>query len=87
MEAGITPEMERALLEAARRENEFWDRHGLPQEKETRLTGQASDAHRSWVQAVEKEYDSTKSDSRAMLDTPIARKAFILGFNYGRKQK
>jgi len=73
--------MEQTLLEAVKREDEFFDRHQCSNEKEARLTGQASPAHQAWVRAVEREYILMGKEVRVHLDTPIARKVFILGFN------
>lgn len=74
----ITPEMMKSLEEAKARECEFWERHGVSDEGHR--TGQATPAHRAWVKAVEHEYRLMGKEVRVHLDTPIARKAFILGY-------
>lgn len=66
------------LLESMKREQEFWDRHDISSEGDK--SGKASPAHRAWVKAVELEYELMGRDSRVHLDTPLARKAFILGY-------
>ncbi len=81
----ITEEMGKALLEGMKKEEDFFRRHGIPHE--VNRSAQATDAHRAWVKAVEHEYRTTPAvDGRVMLDTPIARKAFIVGFNRGKPQ-
>lgn len=80
----ITPEMERALVQAMADQTAFWKRHGIESEDDTRTTGIATPAHRAWVSAVEREYGLMGKEKRVHLDTPIARKAFILGFRMAK---
>jgi hypothetical protein len=77
----ITPELMRALAESKKREEEFWTRHGISDEG---AIGVVSKAHRAWVLSVEKEYKLMGKDCRVHLDTPIARKAFILGYRMAK---
>ncbi len=79
----ITPEMMKSLEEAKVRECEFWARHGVSDEGH--VTGQATPAHRAWVKAVEHEYKLMGKEVRVHLDTPIARKAFIIGYRAALK--
>jgi hypothetical protein len=83
----IPEHLVKTLIEATEREFAFWDRHDISSEKDTSKTGQATPAHRAWVQAVGLEYGlmPPESHGRCHLDTPIARKAFILGFRMGQK--
>jgi len=76
----ITPEMIKTLEEAKSREDAFFLRHGIESESDSDKTGIASVARRAWVKAVELEYKTMGRDVRVHLDTPLARKAFILGF-------
>ena len=69
--------MEEALAEAKEREDEFWARHDISDEG---APDKVTDAYKAWVAAVELEYDTMGKSVRVHLDTPIARKAFILGY-------
>lgn len=78
----ITEEMLKALDEAKEREDDFFARHGIDNQ------GRDPDAlyqlaHKAWVKTVETEYKLMGKEVRVHLDTPIARKAFILGFFEG----
>jgi len=79
----ITPEMMKTLEEATVREEAFFMRHGLECEAECKKTGFTSEAHRSWVKSVEHEYKLMGKESRVHLDTPLARKAYVLGYKRG----
>lgn len=82
----ITPEMSAPLQDAIIREIEFWARHGIEHEADTRTSVNSSEAYGAWVAAVELEYKSKEGPGRVHLDTPIARKAFILGYNRGKSR-
>lgn len=73
----ITPEMMKQLDESKKREDEFFDRHGIDNSDCPR--GHANPAHRAWVKFVEREYKLTGSSSA--YNSPMARKAFIVGFH------
>lgn len=78
----LTPEIEKALLEAKAREDAFFKRHEV--DNSHGPEGQANEAHRAWVSAVDIEYKLMGEDVRVHLDTPLARKAFILGYSAKR---
>lgn len=82
----ITPEMEKVMIEAIERQKAFFNRHDISDEDATRTTGIATPAHRAWVKAVEREYGLMGKEVRVHLDTPLARKAFILGYRMALKE-
>lgn len=81
----ITDEMMKTLKESKDREDAFFKRHGV--DNSHGPTGQANEAHRAWVKAVELEYKLMDKDSRVHLDMPISRKAFILGYAASKSVK
>ena len=76
----ITPEMMTALEESHKREREFFERHGQAKFFDEDRGPMATPARAAWVKAVELEYNKMGKDVRVHLDTPLARKAFCLGF-------
>ncbi len=73
----ITKEMEKALLDAKVREENFFARHGFTYKNEG---PKATPAHAAWVKVVEEEYNKHGEEVRVYCDSPMARIMFILGW-------
>jgi hypothetical protein len=80
----ITKAMLQAMDEGKKREDEFFSRHNI--EHEQMHNSERSKAYKAWRSAVDHEYACFPPENgRVHLDTPLARKAFILGFNKAQK--